>query len=328
MTTPYYGIDIKDKLVGNILLTDQAATITEPWVFSKPIIMGDTLSVSGTTTLTGSLSAKGATFANAVTFSNNTTTTGTTTLNGTLTANSTSTFNDNVSIATNKTLTVGGATTINNTLKVTNATTLTNTLTVQSTSSFQNNVTISDNKTLTVGGNATVKGILYANNGIEVASGKNIKLVSGSLYVGNTQAIDTSGVAYRAKYADYAELYVSDKEYSPGTIVSIGGEKEITLATDKDKVFGVISTTPAFVCNNYENNSEIITLPVCCVGRIPCLVNGIVKKGDKITFAKDGIARAFNDNDIINHNVIIGIALRDKTTEETGLVEIVSRINF
>lgn len=217
MTIPYYGKNLSDQLIGNILTSDNSATITQPWIFKSEVTMDSSITVNGL-----------------------------------------STFNDN----------------------------------------------------------------------IEIKNGKNLTLRGGSIYSNSIQAIDANGVAFRAKYADYAEYYEADKEYAPGTIVSIGGEKEITLATDKDIVFGVISTNPAFVCNSEKKDNGSVVLPVCCIGRIPCLVNGIVKKGDKITFDKDGIARAFNDNDIINHNIVIGIALKDKTTEETGLVEIVSRINF
>ncbi len=181
---------------------------------------------------------------------------------------------------------------------------------------------------VTFNGGTVMGGSTTFNDNVIISNNKNLTLLGGSIFAGSIEAINSEGVAYRAKYADYAEYYEADKEYAPGTIVSIGGEKEITLATNKDKVFGVISTNPAFVCNSEKKNNDSIVLPVCCMGRIPCLVNGIVKKGDKITFDKDGIARAFNDNDIINHNVIIGIALEDKNTEETGLIEIVSRINF
>ena len=39
-----------------------------------------------------------------------------------------------------------------------------------------------------------------------------------------------NGVALKAKWADLAEYYEADREYTPGTLVQFGGDKEITVA--------------------------------------------------------------------------------------------------
>ena len=59
------------------------------------------------------------------------------------------------------------------------------------------------------------------------------------------------GIATSAEYADLAERYAADEEYEAGTVVKIGGDKEITQTVksiDPD-VFGIVSTSPGFEMN-------------------------------------------------------------------------------
>lgn len=85
------------------------------------------------------------------------------------------------------------------------------------------------------------------------------------------------GKATSAQYADLAENYVSDEIYPPGTVMIIGGAREITQSTqDHDtRVAGVISTGPAF-----HMNAACDGLPVALTGRVPCMVIGPVEPGD------------------------------------------------
>jgi hypothetical protein len=39
--------------------------------------------------------------------------------------------------------------------------------------------------------------------------------------------------AIQSYYADFAERFAADAAYEPGTVVEIGGEQEVTLATDE-----------------------------------------------------------------------------------------------
>ncbi len=111
-----------------------------------------------------------------------------------------------------------------------------------------------------------------------------------------TGTIDGTGATvigdWQATYADIAEMYEADKDYVPGTVVKIGGEKEIT-ATDRSvdpDVFGVISTQPAYTLNS---NKEGLYLPVAMVGRVPVRTKGPVKKGDRMVASNTpGVARA------------------------------------
>jgi len=126
-------------------------------------------------------------------------------------------------------------------------------------------------------------------------------------------------VAVSAEYADLAERYESDMPYSEGTVVKIGGDKEITIANTNDEVFGVISTNPAVLMNK-SAGSNITHPPVALIGRVPVRVTGKVNKGQKLIVGEAGIAVAASG--AVDRDIVIGKALVDKYTEEESLIEI------
>ena len=86
--------------------------------------------------------------------------------------------------------------------------------------------------------------------------------------------------------------YEADADYPAGTVVKIGGSKEIT-ATDAHEdpdVFGVVSTAPAFVMNQSDQDTGF-HLPIALVGRVPCNVIGPVTKGCRLVAVPGGLAR-------------------------------------
>ena len=133
------------------------------------------------------------------------------------------------------------------------------------------------------------------------------------------------GTATSAQYADLAELYVSDEIYSPGTLVKLGGEFEVTQTTGElcADIFGVVSENPAYLMNSMQTG---VTVPVALAGRVPCKVIGKIEKGQRlVSSAISGVARGVSKSDLVEafewyHQV--GRALEDKTTEEIGTVEI------
>lgn len=131
------------------------------------------------------------------------------------------------------------------------------------------------------------------------------------------------GIATQAEYADLAERYESDAPYECGTIVKIGGVKEITqtIGAADPNVFGVISTDPAFKMNCNAGADD--THPyVALVGRVPTKVVGKVIKGQRLVSSTiPGVAMAANGSEYFA--CIIGRALQTKNTEEVGLIEIV-----
>ena len=138
-------------------------------------------------------------------------------------------------------------------------------------------------------------------------------------------ATDFNGTATYAKYADLAERYAADATYEEGTVVSFGGEAEVTSAQGygSTKIAGVVSTKPAFAMNEAAGNSE--THPfIALQGRVPCKVVGTVSKGD-ILVASDisGVATVWTETTVDPRmTAYVGIAIEDKTTGGEGYVEV------
>ena len=155
---------------------------------------------------------------------------------------------------------------------------------------------------------------------------------SGSNAVGNIGSSanyfnQVFATATTALYADVAERFEADEVMDPGTVVELGGAKEITRSrTDlSENVFGVISTRPAFTMNGGAGQNDTHP-PVAMTGRVPVKVVGRVTKGDRLVSAGNGIARAALVGEPTPFNVI-GRSLVDKTTDDLGTVEAIVSIN-
>ena len=109
---------------------------------------------------------------------------------------------------------------------------------------------------------------------------------------GNLLANTFDGTATAAQYADLAEKYLTDVEYEAGTVVAIGGEKEVTAASYGDRAIGVVSTNPGFMMNKDLEGGTYIALK----GRVPVKVQGTVKKGDKLVPAQNMFGAAASAN--------------------------------
>jgi hypothetical protein len=135
------------------------------------------------------------------------------------------------------------------------------------------------------------------------------------------------GRSVQAQYADLAERFEADKPYEAGTVVSLGGEKEITSADDElcDSVFGVISTKAAFLMNGSAGDNSTHP-PVAVNGRVPVRVIGKVNKGDRLVSAGKGLARAGKKSEITPWNVI-GRSLENKNDDKEGIIEAIVKFN-
>lgn len=125
--------------------------------------------------------------------------------------------------------------------------------------------------------------------------------------------------ATSAEYADLAEKYISDFEYSPGTVVVFGGEKEITISNQRcdTRVAGVISTNPAFIMNSAADG-----LPVAFTGRVPCQVKGPVTKGDVlVTSDIPGTAQGLNSD--WQPGCVLGKSLENINDNSVKTIEVV-----
>lgn len=136
-----------------------------------------------------------------------------------------------------------------------------------------------------------------------------------------------SGSRLNATYADLAERFEADAYYDPGTVVEMGGDKEITAVQYdlSEDVFGVVSDTAAYLMNSAAGN-DTTHPPIAVGGRVKVKVTGKVKKGERLVSAGKGIARAALKGEATAFN-IIGRALENKTTDDVGTVEAFVKIN-
>ncbi len=136
---------------------------------------------------------------------------------------------------------------------------------------------------------------------------------------GNFSANIATLTATQAQYADLAEKYTADKDYSVGTVVSLGGSEEVTLSIDENdtKVIGVISEYPAYLMNS-SLESEFTAI-IALKGRVPVQVEGIVEKGDIIVSAGNG-------RGVVNNNPTYGSIIGKAVEVSVGgpnLIEVV-----
>lgn len=139
---------------------------------------------------------------------------------------------------------------------------------------------------------------------------------------GNFSANVITATATSARYADLAERYEADKTYDAGTVVVFGGEKEITttIVEGDHRVAGVISTAPAYIMNDINENHP----PVALRGKVPVKVIGKVAKGDiLVSSAKPGHAMSAGNGMKFPPSAAIGKALENKETDDVGVVMVV-----
>jgi len=132
--------------------------------------------------------------------------------------------------------------------------------------------------------------------------------------------------ATTALYADVAERFAADEELAPGTVVELGGTAEITRSKQdlSENVFGVISTRAAYLMNGGAGEDDTHP-PVAMTGRVPVQIIGVVRKGDRLVSAGNGVARAAQPGEATAFNVI-GRALVDKLTPGPGTIEAIVTI--
>ena len=131
-----------------------------------------------------------------------------------------------------------------------------------------------------------------------------------------------SGTATSAQYADLAEIYASDEIYEPGTVLIFGGDKEVTTTKimADHRVAGVVSTNPAHLMN-----SDADGVAVALRGRVPCKIDGPVRKGDIIVSGPipgTGVALA-QESALPNAICVVGKAIEENLNTGIKIAEIV-----
>ena len=182
-----------------------------------------------------------------------------------------------------------------------------------------------------------IVGNVFAANTFAAMSNVSVINLSTSLLPTSNVSVDIGstsrwfnniyGTAIHAQYADVAERFETDRPYDPGTVVALGGAKEITAAAEEltEEVFGVISTNAAYLMNSGAGGNETHP-PVAVNGRVPVLVVGKIRKGDRLVAAGNGLARAGAKHELTPWNVI-GRALEDKLDSGEGTIEAIVKLN-
>jgi hypothetical protein len=210
------------------------------------------------------------------------------------------------------------------------------------TSAFAANITPAANVTYTLGNTTSRWSNVFSQSvlvGNVFAANANVATVyvSGSILPTSNTTVNLGstgmwfntfyGVSVQAQYADLAERFETDQPYDPGTVVALGGIKEITAAVDdlSEDVFGVISTRAAYLMNGAAG-PDATHPPVAVNGRVPVRVVGRIRKGDRLVSAGNGLARAGAKNELSPFNVI-GRSLQDKTDTGEGTIEAIVKLN-
>lgn len=163
----------------------------------------------------------------------------------------------------------------------------------------------SDGTDATLDGTTSISGDILPNT-------NNVHdLGSASKRFAEIHAVTFQGTSTSAQYADLAEMYAGDKNYEVGTVVCVGGDKEVTECTAyaDSKIAGVVSDKPAYLMNRDIDAEH----PVCVgfVGRVPIKVVGHIEKGDLLTSSEiKGYATKFSGD--YHPGCIIGLALNNK----------------
>ena len=137
-------------------------------------------------------------------------------------------------------------------------------------------------------------------------------------YNPNTNTLVTEnfkGKASSAVYADLAEKYLADKEYQEGTVLVVGGDKEVTASSYGQRAIGVVSMRPAYLMNTELEGGTAVALK----GRVPVMVVGPVNKGNKLVAGDNGTAQAI----LTTSPDVFAIALESSKDPGVKIVECV-----
>ena len=162
------------------------------------------------------------------------------------------------------------------------------------------------------------------NNAILPTSNASINIGgTGSNYWNNIYAVNFVGTSTTAKYADLAEMYLADAQYQPGTVLIFGGDDEVTTTdiSHDPRIAGIVSTNPAYLMNdNFEDGYYV---PVGLTGRLPCFVQGPVKKGDILVASSiKGVAQKLSDSEY-RVGCVIGKCLENHDLDTIKKIEVV-----
>lgn len=158
-------------------------------------------------------------------------------------------------------------------------------------------------------------------DGMQPASTNTASTVVSRDASGNFAAGTITATATAAQYADLAEKYLADVDYPIGTVLEIGGDAEVTIASPQSyKIVGTVSEKPGLLMNSGLEGENVV--PVAYIGRVPCRVQGNVNRGDFLVVGNTpGVAVAEHPMNILM-GAAIGKALENHDSNDEGIIEI------
>ena len=186
------------------------------------------------------------------------------------------------------------------------------------TAAIATTVTVADESSDT---SCNVLFVTAATGDLAPKSGTNLTFDSAN---GNLTTTTFTGTATAAQYADLAEMYASDSDIEPGTVVCFIGDAKVGVCDMPacKTVAGIVSTDPAHLMNSTQ---EGVALAIA--GRVPCKVIGPVDAGDMMISAGGGRAKAF-DADVGQPamGTVIGKAIESHVGDDdtTGVIEVLA----
>jgi hypothetical protein len=178
---------------------------------------------------------------------------------------------------------------------------------------------------VTVNGTSTLNTVLSrgATTTTTMTVGTILPSANLTYNIGSTSAWFNTfyGVSSQAQYADLAEKYTSDAEYTPGTVVVFGGSAEVTTTTEfaDSRVAGAVSTDPAYLMN-----AAIDGVAVALRGRIPVKVIGPVQKGDLlVTSTTPGFAQSVGNDRLYGASIFAKSLVTDLSGGEKTIEAVV-----
>ena len=186
------------------------------------------------------------------------------------------------------------------------------------TAAIATTVTVADESSDT---SCNVLFVTSATGDLAPKSGTNLTFDSAN---GNLTTTTFTGTATAAQYADLAEMYASNGDIEPGTVVCFIGDAKVGVCDIPacKTVAGIVSTDPAHLMNSTQ---EGVALAIA--GRVPCKVIGPVDAGDMMISAGDGRAKAF-DADVGQPamGTVIGKAIESHVGDDdtTGVIEVLA----
>jgi hypothetical protein len=187
--------------------------------------------------------------------------------------------------------------------------------TVGSLANGSSNLTIGAGSAITINVAGTAN-VLTVNTANLLPTGNGtVNLGSTSNRFGNLWGLSSS-----AQYADLAEMFLADEKYPIGTVLMIGGIAEVTVATkDSRAIVGTVSDKPAFLMNDGLTGDTAV--PIAYIGRVPCRVEGEIKKGDLLIVSNNaGIACSTT---ITNTEVLLGKLIGKALEDSDGSKEVI-----